>query len=543
MTIPTPIPKRELQSLAKDISSAVSSAVLDALKRAAAEGRLPDNLRELLLDGVAAAEAAKPAAAGGAPAPARSSVVAERNRMTDRFTLLGATGGDAFCETYLGREMPSGNNVMIRLFYKQLATDAAFMANFRRDCENMMAMPEHTHVVKALAHGVHFGQPYVALESVRGKSLADVLVAGDPVGEIDVLRMAEQVASALQHVRVECGIHHGELKPSSIMVEYSGIAGIQATNEIESIKVTDFIGPRVPWHDTAKAPSLGAPFYTAPEQFSPDNVVDARTDVYSLGAIMYHLLTGKPPYSGTVEDVRAGHLGKAILDPGDVIEGLSPQTRQIVSTCLAHSRDDRFISLQGLQAACTRALGLLMGAKVRSMRFLRKPMPNRFRTPLPDAPAKAGHRTPRPGPHQANITPRPRFTTPLPTDEAPIDGAVPAAASSGAASAESADDQPLGDITRRILRKHRERRQTAGDAAEGAGGTTALIRREVAAEGSSGSSRRRRVGSPGLLPVRGPRMIAPPQGKQGELVFYRIAILLLILVLSALALVFMGPKG
>jgi serine/threonine-protein kinase len=533
MSTPTPTRNRALEPLAQDLAV----AMLEVLRKYAGDGKLTVDLRRAASTEVAAAGEGAPLPEPQAPLPGHQ---IGNSRLTDRFQMLGPTGGDAFGESFLGRDTVTGNNVIIRLLHKQLAIDPAFLHSFGTSCDAMIALPRHAHVVETLAHGVHHGQPYVVSESVRGRSLADVISTGDLLPEIDVLRMAEQVAAALQHVKSHTNLHHGDLRPPSVLVAYSGIAGIKAATEVESVRLADFVGPRLPWHDPARLPPLASPFYVAPEQFSPDGVVDARTDMYSLGAIMYHLLTGKPPYPGSPEEVRNGHLGLRIADPGDLVTGLSDCTRQLVTTCLATSRNDRYINLQGFMAACTKSLQTLNG--LRSMRFLRKPM-RKMPTPRPpdrltgneavafqakpegrpgtarvDKPGTA--RVDKPATSATGAPPRASFPTPLPTDMTVLD--------------EFEGPDRIQVVSERILRKHRERK---GEEVPPAETDTALIRRG-AAEPAGASARGtghqppatsasgRRPGSTGRPPARRPEVIPAPTGNAFELWAYRIGIAL-----------------
>lgn len=582
MSTPTPTRVQRLDPLAQELAV----AILDVLRRAAADGRLAVTPPSAAAAAAAAAGISleTPSLPAAPPpvtlAPRQDSIVTRpgpsRSKLTDRFQLLGPTGGDAHGESFLGRETATGNDVVIRMLHKGFAGDPAFMHRFEAECTHMQSLTPHPHVVRVLANGVHMGQPYVVSESVKGRSIGDIVANGQPMPETDVLRLAEQVASALTHVRAEAGITHGDLRPAALLVAYSGIAGIQAANEVEQIKVADFIGPKLPWHELARVPGLACPFYVAPEQFTTDGEIDARSDLYSLGCIMFHLLTGRPPYNGTRDEVRDAHLAARVADPKEHVEGITEATRQIVSTCMATSRNDRFLNFQGFIVACQKALQAQGGPQVRSMRFLRKPMPKQYPTPRPQGSGtavvsrsrtraeqsgehrvgtasvrKSGTETIRkpgteavrkPGTEAIRKTgseaaPRPitesfsrgRFPTPLPQD-------LPA----GGLERRKPE---LGAISERIMRKHRERRADADTVDQSpVESDTALIRRgqepvEKAPATAATTRSGRRLGSDGK-PI-GPPTVLPAPASTG-LVVYQVALVLLALAVVALAVLASG---
>jgi serine/threonine protein kinase len=120
---------------------------------------------------------------------------------------------------------------------------------------------------------------------------------------------------------------------------------------------------------------MGTPSYMSPEQIRSDPHLDYHTDVYALGATMFHMLTGRIPYPGAVPAmVMVGHLNEPVPDPGALVPSLSPLTRQLVMTAMAKSTKDRFVDYRGLIHACEKALKALGQGPVNTMRMLRKPM-------------------------------------------------------------------------------------------------------------------------------------------------------------------------
>ncbi len=149
--------------------------------------------------------------------------------------------------------------------------------------------------------------------------------------------------------------------------------------ECDQVKIIDFgLAKSVDAEDqrlTLTGIVMGTPSYMSPEQIRSDPHLDYHTDVYALGATMFHLLTGRIPYPAAVPAmVMVGHLNLPIPDPGTLVPSLSPLTRQLVMTTMAKSAKDRFVDYRGFINACEKALKALGQGPVGTMRMLRKPM-------------------------------------------------------------------------------------------------------------------------------------------------------------------------
>ncbi len=300
--------------------------------------------------------------------------------LTARFEIVSAIGGDAFGELMMGRERSTGREVTIRLLTKTLPKRRSLTEAAPR-----LVGFDHSHVARVLDTGDHLGQAYVVTVSIHGRTLAELLHTRCPMPELDVLRLAEQVADGLQAVHAHAGLAHGDVRPATILIEYAGLAGSDAT-ESESARITDVLCARIPWHHSDLVPLMAQPTYTAPECFTGP-VEDLRADLWSVAAIMFHLLVGEPPFPGPREAVLAAHQSGQVPDLSRLGPQCSVATRTLLLTALAPRPEDRFLSHQGFIVACQKAARGVAGGEVRSMRFLRKPMgqpkTRSMRTPLP----------------------------------------------------------------------------------------------------------------------------------------------------------------
>jgi formylglycine-generating enzyme required for sulfatase activity/predicted Ser/Thr protein kinase len=186
---------------------------------------------------------------------------------------------------YLAHEQSLGRVVAVKVLASRLADDAAYVKRFGREAR-AVARLDHPNIVHALSVGEQDGLYYIAMQYVKGRSLAQFIREKSPLewrGALDITRQAaEALAEAHKH-----GIIHRDIKPDNIMVDETG-----------RVKVMDFGLARATAASTkltADGTQLGTPMYMSPEQIN-GNPVDGRTDIYSLGVTLYEMLTGRPPF-------------------------------------------------------------------------------------------------------------------------------------------------------------------------------------------------------------------------------------------------------
>ncbi|KAA1261291.1 Serine/threonine-protein kinase PknL [Rubripirellula obstinata] len=162
-----------------------------------------------------------------------------------------------------------------------------------------IASLHHPHIVTAFDSGFHQGRFFIAMELVEGETLAEFIRRQSPIPEDVTWLIARQVASALSHAN-DAGITHRDIKPANLLLSHAP-AGTNLPPGVPFVKVADFgLAFESQENDasqiTATGTTLGTPAYVSPEQLH-DTHVDARADIYSMGATVYHMLTGLPPCS------------------------------------------------------------------------------------------------------------------------------------------------------------------------------------------------------------------------------------------------------
>lgn len=210
-------------------------------------------------------------------------------RLFGDYELLGEVGRGGMGVVYRARQRSLGRLVAVKLLLLGRFAGADAEARFQREAE-AAARLRHPHVVPVFEVGRHEDQPFFSMEFVTGRDL-DSLVREHPLAPVEAARLVERIARAVQHAH-EHGIVHRDLKPSNILVD-----------ELGEPRVTDFGlaklaegGPEL----TTTGQVLGTPGFLAPEQAGSGDgqQITPLADVYSLGAILYHALTGRAPFAG-----------------------------------------------------------------------------------------------------------------------------------------------------------------------------------------------------------------------------------------------------
>src|ERR1700722_1602334 len=193
------------------------------------------------------------------------------------YTLVRSLGDGAYGSVWLAYEENTGKQVAIKFYTHQRGLDWSLP---NREVEKLAVLYTSRHIVRLIDVGWNSEPPYYVMEYLASGSLASHLAAG-PLPVNEAVRIAEGVLSALVHAHGS-GILHCDLKPANVLLD----------NEFEP-RLCDFGQSRL---SNEQNPALGSLFYMAPEQADLEAIPDARWDVYALGALLYHMLCGEPPY-------------------------------------------------------------------------------------------------------------------------------------------------------------------------------------------------------------------------------------------------------
>ena len=206
--------------------------------------------------------------------------------LAGRYVVERPLGRGGMAEVYEGFDPVLSRTVAIKVLAPQHAHDRAFVARFRREARAAAAL-NHPGVVSVYDTGSEGSVHFIVMERVEGRTLADVIADGGPLDTTRAAHIAAAAADALAFAH-ESGLVHRDVKPGNIMLTREG-----------SVKVMDFGIARAVSGDsiTQTAAVFGTASYLSPEQARGERV-DHRSDVYSLGAVLYEMLAGRPPFEG-----------------------------------------------------------------------------------------------------------------------------------------------------------------------------------------------------------------------------------------------------
>ncbi len=281
----------------------------------------------------------------------------EQPRMLgDRYSVGAVIGRGGMAEVHEGRDLRLGRRVAIKILRPDLARDPSFQARFRREAQSAAAL-NHPNIVAVYdtgedtltsADGTSTVVPYIVMEYVDGMTLRQLLSSGRRLLPERALEITAGVLSALDYAHRH-GIVHRDIKPANVMLTRSG-----------EVKVMDFGIARAVNETgttmTTTSAVMGTAQYLSPEQ-ARGEVVDARSDLYSTGVLLYELLTGKPPFTGdSAVSIAYQHVSEMPVPPSQVDPGVSPQIDAVVLHALAKRVDDRYATALEFRADVERAI-------------------------------------------------------------------------------------------------------------------------------------------------------------------------------------------
>ena len=292
-----------------------------------------------------------------------------------QFHLIKKIGAGGMGTVFLARHLSTNRQVALKTINARLADDKDFVERFHREARALEKV-RNEYIAEIIDCGEGDGTCWLAMEYIDGPSLMNLLKEHRVLPERYALHLTKQIAEGLSHVWQKAGLVHRDIKPENVLVLRSR-AGDDLFPMSDVAKLIDFGLVKSNSEDdrlTQTGMTIGTPLYMSPEQVRGEQL-DCRSDIYGLGATLYHLITGVTPFGGTSPGaIMSAHLTETIPDPADRVPSLSKATRQLVMTAMAKNVDQRYLTFDAFIKACDVALGGTDHKSSSMPRLLRKPM-------------------------------------------------------------------------------------------------------------------------------------------------------------------------
>jgi serine/threonine protein kinase len=332
--------------------------------------------------------------------------------INDRYKVVEQIGEGGMGRVYRALQAPLERVVALKVLSISDGRDPSFSKRFSLEAA-VTARLTHPNTITLYDYGcTPDGIFFIAMEYLNGRTLQDVLKHEGPLAQDRVIHIAQQICRSLGEAHA-LGIIHRDLKPSNVML-------LSQHDDHDFAKVLDFglvkffAGESPKEELTNQGTFVGSPHYISPEQ-ARNRQPDQRSDVYSLGVVLYHMLTGRPPFvAESSVDIILRHVLETPVSPREARPDLNiaPELQEIVLRCLAKEREDRYQSMDEVFTHLKVARSLLTGV----------PAP----TPASPYPPLSTH--PPPTPHPEMRTPRqPMVSMPPPPPADAFEDGLPEA--------------------------------------------------------------------------------------------------------------------
>lgn len=252
------------------------------------------------------------------------------------YKILGEVGRGSMGTVFKARQLSMDRVVAIKVLHPKLAANKDFLARFQREA-HLAAKFNSNHVIQAIDVGQSGTINYFVMEYVEGVTIKEQLEKGKIFEEAEAIDIVLQVARALQSAHRRNLIHR-DIKPANIVLTKDGTAKLADLGMARATTDEAHI-------EKEKGLTMGTPHYMAPEQIRGKSDVDSRADIYSLGATLFHMVTGRPPFPfPTIDEVLRAHLKGDLTPPDHINTKLSAGIGEVVEFMMAKSRKKRYPS-------------------------------------------------------------------------------------------------------------------------------------------------------------------------------------------------------
>jgi eukaryotic-like serine/threonine-protein kinase len=267
-----------------------------------------------------------------------------RRVLNGRYEIAELLGQGGMARVFRGTDTVLGRSVAVKVLSPQYAQDDQFVARFRREAQAAAGL-NHPNIVSVYDTGSQGDVHFIVMEYVEGRTLRDVIRQEGPLLPERVAEIGQAVSRALASAH-QAGLVHRDIKPGNIMLTRDG-----------EVKVMDFGIARTSTGDTLTqtAAVLGTASYLSPEQ-AQGSSVDARSDIYSLGCVLYEMLTGRAPFTGdSPVAIAYKHVREDPVPPGRINPDVPDSLEAVVMKAMAKNPENRYQTADELREDLERA--------------------------------------------------------------------------------------------------------------------------------------------------------------------------------------------
>lgn len=262
-------------------------------------------------------------------------MLAEGMFIDDRYEIVGKIGAGGMSDVYKAKDHTLGRFVAIKVLKQEFSEDVNFVTKFRTEAQSAAGL-EHPNIVNIYDVGSQEGMYYIVMEYVEGITLKTYIEKKGQLSFKEAISIAIQVGRGIEAAHNK-NIIHRDIKPQNIIISTEG-----------KVKVTDFGIARAATSNTINSDVMGSVHYSSPEQ-ARNGFVDGKSDIYSLGIVMYEMVTGRVPFDGdTTVAVAIQHLQEEMVAPSAYAPELPVSLEKIIIKCTQKNADRRYETMADL---------------------------------------------------------------------------------------------------------------------------------------------------------------------------------------------------
>lgn len=263
--------------------------------------------------------------------------------LADRYEIVGKIGAGGMADVYKAKDHILGRYVAVKVLKQEFSEDVNFVTKFRTEAQSAAGL-EHPNIVNIYDVGSEDGLYYIVMEHIEGITLKTYIEKKGQLSFKEAVSIAIQVGRGIEAAHSKHIIHR-DIKPQNIIISTEG-----------KVKVTDFGIARVANANTINSEAMGSVHYASPEQ-ARNGFVDGKSDIYSLGIVMYEMVTGKVPFDGeSAVAVAIQHLQEEMVVPSAYAPDIPISLEKIIMKCTQKSPDRRYENISDLLVDLKKAL-------------------------------------------------------------------------------------------------------------------------------------------------------------------------------------------